>query len=371
MAAQLGARAQVRRPVAEHALEAEHQRVADLPVGGRLGCRPASISASGVVERAAAGGAGREYLRGILVRVEERLARPVGGALSRSDESARRLRHGVKGWSIVSCMGAARRRCLVRERAPETPAGVATSSIAAAWAASWGPERNRLLRAGGSDRAGDETLGAHRRDDVEALSLLQLRRHGGPVAPDPGRGQQPKGNLRAGERRCLRARLRDGESEEAAAGPGKGAVERDVAGGTADPEPSDLGLEAVRGVCLRLCGFRRLLRLGRLVPCRARARRRRARARRRATPRLWSSWFPLSAPGAGGVSRSLRRPLRHLNARRSCAPGARQRRSRSCRCRPPRPAPCRYGRRSGRCRPSRAPLRPKHPCGRPPSRSAA
>ena len=59
----------------EHALEAEHEAVADLPLedgalraGVHLGDR--------VVERAAAGGALRERLGRVLALAEERLARP-------------------------------------------------------------------------------------------------------------------------------------------------------------------------------------------------------------------------------------------------------------------------------------------------------
>ena len=79
VAAQLGARGELRRALAEHALEAEHQGVAHLPVVRGLP-RAGLDLGERVVERAAAGGPGRERVRRILVRVEEGLSGPGFGA---------------------------------------------------------------------------------------------------------------------------------------------------------------------------------------------------------------------------------------------------------------------------------------------------
>ena len=123
VAAELGAGAEVRRLLAEHALEAEHQRVADLPVASRLGA-PGLDLGERVVERAAPRRSRSEHLRGVLSGMQERLARPLGRALCRGGE--RTLCHGhrqglvddlVHGGS--DCRAASRSR-----KAPETPAGV-------------------------------------------------------------------------------------------------------------------------------------------------------------------------------------------------------------------------------------------------------
>ena len=147
VAAQLGAGLQVRRLLAQHALEPEHQRVADLPVGRRL-LRACLDLGEGVVERAAAGGAGREHLARILVRVQERLAGPRGGALGRSDERARRLRHGqrlIDGFLHRGSGGALRD---VLEKAPENPGGrhLAKHSGSGGPAASLGRVNRAYLR---------------------------------------------------------------------------------------------------------------------------------------------------------------------------------------------------------------------------------
>ncbi len=75
VASELGARGEARRFLAQHPLEAEHQRVADLPAVRRL-VRPFFHLCEGVVERAPAGGSGREDYAGVLFRVEEGLPGP-------------------------------------------------------------------------------------------------------------------------------------------------------------------------------------------------------------------------------------------------------------------------------------------------------
>jgi hypothetical protein len=75
MAAQLGPRLQLRRPLAEHPFQPEHQRVADLPLRRRLGASGFDLLHC-VVKGTAAGRAGREHRLWVFVRVEKRLARP-------------------------------------------------------------------------------------------------------------------------------------------------------------------------------------------------------------------------------------------------------------------------------------------------------
>ena len=75
VAPQLGAGGEPRRPVAQDALEAEHEPVAHLPTGGGLGSAGLYLGQR-VVEREAARGAGGENLLGILPVVQERLACP-------------------------------------------------------------------------------------------------------------------------------------------------------------------------------------------------------------------------------------------------------------------------------------------------------
>jgi hypothetical protein len=81
MAPELRPRLQVRWVLAQHALEPEHERVPDLPVGRGRGVAGLDLRER-VVERAAPGRPRREHGLGILVRVQERLAgpgfRPVG-----------------------------------------------------------------------------------------------------------------------------------------------------------------------------------------------------------------------------------------------------------------------------------------------------
>jgi hypothetical protein len=75
VAAERGARSGARLRLREHALEAEEQAVADLPLRGRRGEARVHLRER-VVERAAAGRALAERLGGILALAHERLARP-------------------------------------------------------------------------------------------------------------------------------------------------------------------------------------------------------------------------------------------------------------------------------------------------------
>ena len=75
MAPQLGPGGEPRRPVAEDALEPEHEPVAHLPAVGGL-ARAGLDLGQGVVEGAPARGAGSENLLGVLPVVQERLACP-------------------------------------------------------------------------------------------------------------------------------------------------------------------------------------------------------------------------------------------------------------------------------------------------------
>jgi len=95
VAPQLGPRGEPLRPVAEHALEAEHQAVANLPGGRRL-TRPRVHLRERVVERAAASGPRCEYLLRVFLGVQERLACPGFRAERRGCEAAlRRCRRMV------------------------------------------------------------------------------------------------------------------------------------------------------------------------------------------------------------------------------------------------------------------------------------
>ena len=86
MAAQLRARGEVRRLLAQHALEPEHQRVADLPREGRLLQARVDLG-HGVVERPPPGGSGGENEVGVFVRVEKGFPGPGFGAESGGTEA--------------------------------------------------------------------------------------------------------------------------------------------------------------------------------------------------------------------------------------------------------------------------------------------
>ena len=75
VAAQLRAGGQAGRPLREHALQAEHQRVADLPLARRRFVAGGDLL-EGVVEGTPTRGAGPEHDLRILFGVEERLAGP-------------------------------------------------------------------------------------------------------------------------------------------------------------------------------------------------------------------------------------------------------------------------------------------------------
>jgi hypothetical protein len=76
---------------AEHPLEPEHQRVADLPVVGGLSLARLDLR-EGVVQRAAAGGSRGEHGRRVFVRVEEWLSCPGFGAEGGGGKAVRSLR---------------------------------------------------------------------------------------------------------------------------------------------------------------------------------------------------------------------------------------------------------------------------------------
>ncbi len=91
MSAQLGAGGQVRRLLREDALQAEHERVANLPLRGRL--VPAGLDLSGrLVQRLSACRSGRQNLDGLLAVVQHRLADPVRRPCCRRDEFVSRRR---------------------------------------------------------------------------------------------------------------------------------------------------------------------------------------------------------------------------------------------------------------------------------------
>ena len=121
VAPQRRAGGRVRLGIGEHALEAEHQAVAHLPL--RRGARPARLDLRRrVVERAAPRGPGREHDGGIFAVAKERLARPrfradcCGGQRVRRRENRRLLSRFLHVRSTVGC--AARLR---KERGRELP----------------------------------------------------------------------------------------------------------------------------------------------------------------------------------------------------------------------------------------------------------
>ena len=85
MAAQLGAGGEVRRLLGQHALEAEHEREAHLPLRGRLLVAGLDLGER-LVERIPARCSRREHLGRILVAVEQGLTGPVPGRLCAHDE---------------------------------------------------------------------------------------------------------------------------------------------------------------------------------------------------------------------------------------------------------------------------------------------
>ena len=85
VAAQLGARREVRRLLGQHALEAEHEREAHLPLRGRLLVAGLDLGER-LVERVPAGRSGLEHLSRVLVAVEQGLTGPVSGRSCACDE---------------------------------------------------------------------------------------------------------------------------------------------------------------------------------------------------------------------------------------------------------------------------------------------
>ena len=91
VAAELGPRREPRRAVVDDALEPEHERVAHLPLG-RRGAQARLHLGERVVERTPPGTAGRQHVGGVLVLLEEGLARPGLGAERGSRQAAHSLR---------------------------------------------------------------------------------------------------------------------------------------------------------------------------------------------------------------------------------------------------------------------------------------
>jgi hypothetical protein len=85
MSAKLGSGCGVRRILREDALEAEHEPVAHLPAGRRLGEARVDLREC-VVERVAPPRTRRERLQRVLPRMEERLAEPRLGAARRGSQ---------------------------------------------------------------------------------------------------------------------------------------------------------------------------------------------------------------------------------------------------------------------------------------------
>ena len=91
VAAQLGTGSEVRLLLGEHALEAEHQAVLDLPAGRGRATSALDLCES-VVQRAPARRRRRQDLGGILALTNERLARPGFGSEGVGHQAVRRLR---------------------------------------------------------------------------------------------------------------------------------------------------------------------------------------------------------------------------------------------------------------------------------------
>ncbi len=113
VAAELCARGEPRRVVGEHALEAEHERVADFPVGGGRSAARLHLG-QGVVERPAARPALGQHFGRILVRGGGRPLRPTLPLGGRTAVKASTSSDATVGCSIASCMRAAPTRCRVK-----------------------------------------------------------------------------------------------------------------------------------------------------------------------------------------------------------------------------------------------------------------
>ena len=121
VAAQLGAGGEVRPLLGEHALEAEHQAVLDLPAGRGRAASGLDLG-EGVVERAPAGGAGREDLGRVFALPEEGLARPGFGSEGGGRQAVRRLRRCGRLLFDLLHGRSALRRCTCQKRRPrESP----------------------------------------------------------------------------------------------------------------------------------------------------------------------------------------------------------------------------------------------------------
>ena len=122
MAAQLGAGGKLRRLLGEHSLEAEHEREAHLPLGGRLLAALLDLG-QGLVESPAPRRLGRKRVGRFLAVVEERLSGPFLGAFGCGDEIVgRRERYGSLLGGLLHVCGVPRLpRCLQRKGALGIP----------------------------------------------------------------------------------------------------------------------------------------------------------------------------------------------------------------------------------------------------------
>jgi hypothetical protein len=120
--AQLDAGLQVRGLVAEHPLQPQHQREANLPLRARR--LPARLHlGDGLVERAAARGAGCQCVLGRLALVEERLGCPSACAEGDGGQAVRRLRQWGRILGGVLQVSAARTVPPVRKAPAGSPTG--------------------------------------------------------------------------------------------------------------------------------------------------------------------------------------------------------------------------------------------------------
>ena len=140
--AQLGARAEMRRAVGQHALEAEHEGELDLP-GGRGSPAPLLDLGYGFVERATACAPRRQHLRGIVVLSQERLAGPLAGTLRQPDKVCGGLCGNGRGGRGSRHAGSRRagqrckRRSAQAEKFPARGEHIACGRGCAAGSSSW------------------------------------------------------------------------------------------------------------------------------------------------------------------------------------------------------------------------------------------
>ena len=122
MAAQFGAGSEPRRLLGEHTFEAEHEREAHLPLGGRRLAAVLDLG-QGLVERPAPGRLGCKRLGRLFAVVKEGLSGPFLGALGCGDEFVSRgERYGSLLCGLLHVCGVPRLpRCLQRKGALGIP----------------------------------------------------------------------------------------------------------------------------------------------------------------------------------------------------------------------------------------------------------